>query len=266
MNRISDVFQHQKSAFITYLVCGDPDISSTLKIMHSMVNHGVDLIELGIPFTDPIADGPTIQKGIERALKNKVSLTDVLNLVSKFRTKDKVTPIILMGYMNPIENMGYKSFAKMAKSKGVDGLLIVDLPPEESKNVNDELIKNNLSQIFLASPTTEDKRLKTIINYSSGYLYYVSLKGITGSSIINYLPIKKRIIKIKKLSKNKIPITVGFGIKTPEAANKISKFSDGIIIGSSIVELIEKNKNNKALMYKKINNFLKTIKSSLVNK
>ena len=266
MNRISDVFQHQKSAFITYFVCGDPDISSTLKIMHSMVDHGVDLIELGIPFTDPIADGPTIQKGIERALKNKVSLTDVLNLVSKFRTKDKDTPIILMGYMNPIENMGYKSFAKMAKSKGVDGLLIVDLPPEESEDINNELIKNNLNQIFLASPTTVDKRLKTIINYSSGYLYYVSLKGITGSSIINYQPMKKQIMKIKKLSKNKIPITVGFGIKTPETAKKISKFSDGIIIGSSIVELIEKNMNNKKLMHKKINKFLKTIKSSLVKK
>ena len=263
MNRISDVFQHEKSAFITYLVCGDPDISSTLKIMHSMVDHGVDLIELGIPFTDPIADGPTIQKGIERALKNKVSLTDVLNLVSKFRTKDKDTPIILMGYMNPIENMGYKSFAKMAKSKGVDGLLIVDLPPEESEDINNELIKNNLNQIFLASPTTVDKRLKTIINYSSGYLYYVSLKGITGSSIINYQPMKKQIMKIKKLSKNKIPITVGFGIKTPETAKKISKFSDGIIIGSSIVELIEKNHKKKALMFKKVQKFLRNIKSSL---
>ena len=266
MNRINTVFRRQKSAFISYLVCGDPDLNTTLKIMHSMVDHGVDLIELGIPFTDPIADGPTIQKGIERALKNKVSLTDVLNLVSQFRNKDKVTPIVLMGYMNPIENMGYKKFSKMAKLKGVDGLLIVDLPPEESKTINDELIKNDLSQIFLASPTTEDKRLETIIKYSSGYLYYVSLKGITGSSIINYEPIKRRIMKIKRLSKNKIPITVGFGIKTPDAAKKISKFSDGIIIGSSIVELIEKNKNNKTLMLKNINKFLKTIKSSLVKK
>ena len=264
MNRINDVFKEQKSVFITYLVCGDPDINSTLKMMHSMVENGVDLIELGIPFTDPIADGPVIQRGIERALKNKVSLIDILNLVSKFREKNKTTPIVLMGYMNPIENMGYKKFSSQTKSKGVDGLLIVDLPPEEAGSINQELSKNKLCQIFLASPTTEDKRLKAIARYSSGYLYYVSLKGITGSSLINYQPIKKRINKIKKLSKNKIPVTVGFGIKTPEAARKISMFSDGIIIGSSIVELIDKNRKNKALMHKKINNFVKSVKSSLV--
>jgi len=263
MNRINTVFRRQKSAFISYLVCGDPDLNTTLKIMHSMVKNGVDLIEVGIPFTDPIADGPVIQKGIERALKNKVSLIDVLDLVEKFRKKDKATPIVLMGYLNPIENMGYRKFSKLAKSKGVDGVLIVDLPPEESLVINKELIRNNLSQIFLASPTTEDKRLKSIIEYSSGYLYYVSLKGITGSSLVDFQPIKKRIKMIKKLSDNKIPVSVGFGIKTAETARKISLFSDGIIIGSSIVELIEKNQHNKAVMHKKIIKFIKSIRSSL---
>ena len=263
MNRINTVFRRQKSAFISYLVCGDPDLNTTLKIMHSMVKNGVDLIEVGIPFTDPIADGPVIQKGIERALKNKVSLIDVFDLVEKFRKEDKATPIVLMGYLNPIENMGYRKFSKLAKSKGVDGVLIVDLPPEESLVINKELIRNNLSQIFLASPTTEDKRLKSIIEYSSGYLYYVSLKGITGSSLVDFQPIKKRIKMIKKLSDNKIPVSVGFGIKTAETARKISLFSDGIIIGSSIVELIEKNQHNKALMHKKIIKFIKSIRSSL---
>ena len=263
MNRINTVFRRQKSAFISYLVCGDPDLNTTLKIMHSMVKNGVDLIEVGIPFTDPIADGPVIQKGIERALKNNVSLIDVFDLVEKFRKKDKATPIVLMGYLNPIENMGYRKFSKLAKSKGVDGILIVDLPPEESLVINKELIRNNLNQIFLASPTTEDKRLKSIIEYSSGYLYYVSLKGITGSSLVDFQPIKKRIKMIKKLSDNKIPVSVGFGIKTAEAARKISLFSDGIIIGSSIVELIEKNQHNKALMHKKIIKFIKSIRSSL---
>tara|TARA_B100001769_G_C21976319_1_gene525069 strand:- start:11 stop:811 length:801 start_codon:yes stop_codon:yes gene_type:complete len=266
MNRIEYVFKYQKSAFITYLVCGDPNLNSTLKIMHSMVNNGVDLIELGIPFTDPIADGPIIQKSIERALRNNISLIDVMNLVSKFREKDQKTPIVLMGYMNPIEAMGYKKFSRIAKSKGVDGLLIVDLPPEESDLINKELIKNNLCQIFLASPTTEEKRLKNIIKLSSGYLYYVSLKGITGSSIVDYGSIKRRIKKISNLSNNQIPVTVGFGIKTKEVAKKISMFSDGIIIGSSIVELIENNRNNKNLMYKKIDKFVIDIKSSLVNK
>jgi len=263
MNRINTVFRRQKSAFISYLVCGDPDLNTTLKIMHSMVKNGVDLIEVGIPFTDPIADGPVIQKGIERALKNKVSLIDVFDLVEKFRKEDKATPIVLMGYLNPIENMGYRKFSKLAKSKGVDGILIVDLPPEESLVINKELIRNNLSQIFLASPTTEDKRLKSIIEYSSGYLYYVSLKGITGSSLVDFQPIKKRIKMIKKLSDNKIPVSVGFGIKTAETARKISLFSDGIIIGSSIVELIEKNQHNKAVMHKKIIKFIKSIRSSL---
>lgn len=263
MNRINTVFRRQKSAFISYLVCGDPDLNTTLKIMHSMVKNGVDLIEVGIPFTDPIADGPVIQKGIERALKNKVSLIDVFDLVEKFRKEDKATPIVLMGYLNPIENMGYRKFSKLAKSKGVDGILIVDLPPEESLVINKELIRNNLSQIFLASPTTEDKRLKSIIKYSSGYLYYVSLKGITGSSLVDFQPIKKRIKMIKKLSDNKIPVSVGFGIKTAETARKISLFSDGIIIGSSIVELIEKNQHNKAVMHKKIIKFIKSIRSSL---
>ena len=263
MNRINTVFRRQKSAFISYLVCGDPDLNTTLKIMHSMVKNGVDLIEVGIPFTDPIADGPVIQKGIERALKNKVSLIDVFDLVERFRKEDKATPIVLMGYLNPIENMGYRKFSKLAKSKGVDGILIVDLPPEESLVINKELIRNNLSQIFLASPTTEDKRLKSIIKYSSGYLYYVSLKGITGSSLVDFQPIKKRIKMIKKLSDNKIPVSVGFGIKTAETAHKISLFSDGIIIGSSIVELIEKNQHNKAVMHKKIIKFIKSIRSSL---
>ncbi|MED5502455.1 MAG: tryptophan synthase subunit alpha [Pseudomonadota bacterium] len=263
MNRINTVFRRQKSAFISYLVCGDPDLNTTLKIMHSMVKNGVDLIEVGIPFTDPIADGPVIQKGIERALKNKVSLIDVFDLVEKFRKKDKVTPIVLMGYLNPIENMGFRKFSRLAKSKGVDGILIVDLPPEESFVINKELIRNNLNQIFLASPTTEDKRLKSIIEYSSGYLYYVSLKGITGSSLVDFQPIKKRIKMIKKLSDNKIPVSVGFGIKTAETARKISLFSDGIIIGSSIVELIEKNQHNKAVMHKKIIKFIKSIRSSL---
>ena len=263
MSRINTVFKRQKSTFISYLVCGDPDLNTTLKIMHSMVKNGVDLIEVGVPFTDPIADGPVIQKGIERALKNKVSLIDVFDLVEKFRKEDKKTPIVLMGYLNPIENMGYRKFSKLAKSKGVDGILIVDLPPEESLVLNKELIRNNLSQIFLASPTTEDKRLKSIIKYSSGYLYYVSLKGITGSSLVDFQPIKKRIKMIKKLSDNKIPVSVGFGIKTAETARKISLFSDGIIIGSSIVELIEKNQHNKAVMHKKIIKFIKSIRSSL---
>ena len=171
-----------------------------------------------------------------------------------------------MGYMNPIEKMGYKNFTASAKKYGVDGVLIVDLPPEESAEINLTLSKNNVSQIFLASPTTEANRLQNIINSSSGYLYYVSLKGITGSSIKNFSPIKDNVKKIRKISKNKIPIVVGFGIKNQITAKRIGMFSDGIIIGSSIVELIEKNYHQKDIMCKKIKLFLVNIKKALVNK
>ena len=175
MNRIDTVFKKKSTAFITYLVCGDPDIKSTSKIMSLMVDSGVDIIELGVPFTDPIADGPIIQRGVERALKKNISIYDVLDVVESFRKKNKTTPIVLMGYMNPINKIGFKKFSSLAKSKGVDGVLIVDLPPEESTDINNIIVKNKLSQIFLASPTTELSRLKKIIKYSSGYLYYVCL-------------------------------------------------------------------------------------------
>ena len=181
--------------------------------MKTMVDSGVDVIELGIPFTDPIADGPIIQKGVERALKKNISLNNIFSLVKEFRKTNTFTPIVLMGYMNPIEKMGYKNFSASAKKYGVDGVLIVDLPPEESAEINVVLSKNNISQIFLASPTTEENRLQNIINSSSGYLYYVSLKGITGSSIKNFSLIKNNVEKIRKISKNKIPVVVGFGIK-----------------------------------------------------
>ena len=270
MNRVTKFFKlikdKKKKAFISYVVCGDPNLKSTCKILHTMVDSGVDIIELGIPFTDPIADGPVIQKGVERALKNKTSLLDVLSIVKQFRKTNNETPIVLMGYSNPIEMMGYSNFASLAKSKGVDGILIVDAPPEESLTTNKIFKKYGLCHIFLASPTTEIKRLKNIIKLSSGYLYYVSVKGITGSSITSFESIKKNVEQIRKISSNKIPIAVGFGIKNGKVAKSISMFSDAIIIGSSIVELIEKYQNNKEFMYKKIRSFVKNIASYLGDK
>ena len=263
MNRIKSLFQkkkdNNKSVFITYLVCGDPDIKTTYDLMNIMVESGVDLIELGMPFTDPIADGPIIQKSVERSLAQKTSLQDIFNVVKKFRKKNSHTPVVLMGYMNPIEKIGYKKFSSLSKNNGVDGVLIVDTPPEESNKINKVLQKKDLCQIFLASPTTEKSRLKKIINLTTGYLYYVSIKGITGSQIKNYKTIKNNINLIREISKNKIPITVGFGIKDKKTAKAISKFSDGIIIGSSVVELIEKNIHNKPIMFKNMKNYLKNI-------
>ena len=167
MTRIKDIFCKNKregiKTFIAYTVSGDPNISSSLKILNTLVESGVDIIELGIPFSDPIADGPIIQKAIERTLRNKISLIKTLNIVKAFRKNNKTTPIVLMGYMNPIEKIGYIKFSKMSKKVGVDGVLIVDLPPEESKNLNTKLRENNIDQIFLASPTTDNVRLKRIV-------------------------------------------------------------------------------------------------------
>ena len=267
MNRIQKTFRNnQKKVFIAYVVCGDPDISTTIKIMNTLVDSGVDLIELGVPFTDPIADGPVIQKSIERSLKKNTSLNDVFSVCTKFREKNKITPLVLMGYLNPIENLGYKKFSKIANQSGVDGVLVVDCPPEESSVLSDILQKNDICNIHLASPTTSKSRLESIVNASKGYLYYVSLKGITGSKISSIKSIEQSINIIKKINENDLPIVVGFGIKDKQTAKKISQISDGVIIGSSFVKIIEENLHNKQRMVDNINKYAKKIKTSIVNK
>ena len=267
MNRIEKTFRNnKKKVFIAYVVCGDPDISTTIKIMNILVNSGVDLIELGVPFTDPIADGPVIQKSIERALKKNINLNDVFNVCTKFRKKNKITPLVLMGYLNPIENIGYKKFSKTAAQSGVDGVLVVDSPPEESSVLSSVLQENNICNIHLASPTTNKSRLEAIVKASKGYLYYVSLKGITGSKISNIKSVERSIDMIKKINKNDLPVVVGFGIKDKQTAKKISQISDGVIIGSSFVKIIEENLHNKQRMVNNINKYAEKIKTSIVNK
>ena len=266
MNRIEKTFRCNKKVFIAYVVCGDPDVITTIKIMNTLVDSGVDLIELGVPFTDPIADGPVIQKSIERSLKKNTNLNDVFSVCSKFRKKNKTTPVVLMGYLNPIENLGYEKFTREAVQSGVDGVLVVDSPPEESLVLSSVLQENDICNIHLASPTTSKSRLETIIKSSKGYLYYVSLKGITGSKISNVKLIEKNINKIKKINKNDLPVVVGFGIKDKQTAKKISQISDGVIIGSSFVKIIEENLHNKQRMVNNINKYAEKIKTSIVNK
>ena len=263
MNKIKRIFENKRKIFIAYIVCGDPDIKTTLALMRVLAESGVDIIELGMPFTDPIADGPVIQKSVERALQNNTSLNDVFSTVNSFKKSHPDVPVVLMGYLNPIENLTYKKFSSLSKKNNVDGVLIVDSPPEESECLNYSLKSNGISQIFLASPTTDDERLKKIIKSTNGYLYYVSLKGITGSKLNKYTEIEKNIKKLKKLSKNSIPIAVGFGIKDKTTAKKMSKISDGIIIGSSIVDLIEKNHHNKSLLIKKVKAYVSSIRRSI---
>ena len=266
-SRIPSIFRENskknKKTFISYLVCGDPSKYDTLIAMKVMADSGVDVIELGIPFTDPIADGPVIQKSIDRALKNNVSLKDVISVVEKFRKTNKKTAVVLMGYMNPVHKMGVEKFTKSINKNDIDGVLIVDSPPEESIDLNSSLKKYNKSHIYLASPTTTDQRMRSITQMSSGYVYYVTVKGITGSKLTDISTIKKNVAKIKKYSKNNIPVAVGFGIKDSKSAKQMSKFSDGIIIGSSIVELIHKHSNNKNVMKKNLTSYLSSISRAI---
>ena len=266
-SRIPSIFRENakknKKTFISYLVCGDPSKNDTLIAMKVMADSGVDVIELGIPFTDPIADGPVIQKSIDRALKNNISLKDVISVVEKFRKTNKKTAVVLMGYMNPVHKMGVEKFTKSINKNDIDGVLIVDSPPEESIDLNSSLKKYNKSHIYLASPTTTDQRMRSITQMSSGYVYYVTVKGITGSKLTDISTIKKNVAKIKKYSKNNIPVAVGFGIKDSKSAKQMSRFSDGIIIGSSIVELIHKHSNNKNVMKKNLTSYLSSISRAI---
>ena len=266
-SRIPSIFRENakknKKTFISYLVCGDPSKNDTLIAMKVMADSGVDVIELGIPFTDPIADGPVIQKSIDRALKNNVSLKDVISVAQNFRKTNKKTAVVLMGYMNPVHKMGVEKFTKSINKNDIDGVLIVDSPPEESIDLNSSLKKYNKSHIYLASPTTTDQRMRSITQMSSGYVYYVTVKGITGSKLTDISTIKKNVAKIKKYSKNNIPVAVGFGIKDSKSAKQMSKFSDGIIIGSSIVELIHKHSNNKNVMKKNLTSYLSSISRAI---
>ena len=233
----STIDQCQRSgrkAIIPYIVAGDPWYEVTVPAMHSLVDAGADIIELGVPFSDPMAEGPTIQIGHERALANQTSLNDVFQMVSDFRKKDKKTPIVLMGYANPIEVMGYQSFAEEAVKAGVNGVLTVDMPPEEAEEINKIFQSNNLDTILLIAPTTSDVRAKKICSIASGYIYYVSLKGVTGAANIDTSNVKEKVNLIKK--NTTIPICVGFGIKDAKSASEVSSYSDGVVIGSVLVD------------------------------
>lgn len=241
MNRITGCFNELRlqgrKALIPFITAGDPNPAATLPLMHALIKGGADLIELGVPFSDPMADGPVIQRSSERALKHGTSLGDVFNIVAEFRKTDSVTPVILMGYLNPIEVMGYADFARRAEAAGVDGVLVVDLPPEEADALQVELKIRDLCQIFLLSPTTRGERIEQISAKASGFLYYVSLKGVTGSNRLNVAEVAEKIAGVRR--KTSLPVGVGFGIKDADTARAVSAFSDAVIVGSSLVERME---------------------------
>lgn len=238
MSRISQVLKQAKidgrKALVTYIVNGDPYPQATLPTLHKLVEQGVDIIELGVPFSDPMAEGPVIQKGHERALAHNISLKDTLEVVRSFRKSNDKTPVVLMGYANPIERFGYQEFATAAADAGIDGLLTVDLPPEEVDVLKEALDKVGLDNIFLLAPTTKLERAQRIANLASGFLYYVSLKGVTGAGHLDVNAVKTKLDEIGAVSE--LPLCVGFGIKDAKTAAAVSKLADGVVIGSVLVQ------------------------------
>jgi tryptophan synthase alpha chain len=241
MSRIHATFeklkQQNRSALIPFFTAGDPSLEATVPLMHAMVASGADVIELGVPFSDPMADGPTIQRASERALKKGMSLRGVLAMVAEFRLQNNTTPVVLMGYGNPIEAMGWDVFASRCADVGVDGVLTVDFPPEESHDAFEHLQRHGIDPIFLLAPTTEEARIKHVAKLARGYVYYVSLKGVTGAGNLDLAAIEEKIPQLRKHIK--LPIGVGFGIRDAATAKAIAKLCDGVVVGSRIVQEIE---------------------------
>ena len=234
--RFAELKREGRSAFITFLMAGDPDPSTSLEIIKALPKAGADIIEIGMPFTDPMADGPAIQAAGLRALKGGMTLKKTLAMVGAFRTNDATTPLVLMGYYNPIYIYGVDKFLVDAKSAGVDGLIIVDLPPEEDTELCLPALQAGLNFIRLATPTTDDKRLPAVLANTSGFVYYVSITGITGAASADTTVVGEAVARIKRHTK--LPVCVGFGIRTPEAARGIAEHADGAVVGTALVEAL----------------------------
>ena len=260
MNRLTkklkELKAENKKALVAYLVAGDPDIESTLSLMKLFIESGVDIIEIGVPFTDPIAEGPIIQKAHDRALQKNVSLSLIFNMIKDFRIEDNETPIVLMGYLNTF--ISHKDLIKNNEENSIDSILVVDIPGEV--NLADYgLESSNVNTISLISPTTKENRIKSIAQNSSGFVYYVTLRGVTGSSNLNIDEISKNIEEIKKYAS--VPTLAGFGIKSPEDAKLLAKCSDGVIIGSSIVKMIEESSDSRE--FDRIGQYITDIKQAI---
>lgn len=241
MSRIQTAFEklklHKRKALIPFITAGDPNPQLTVPLMHALVESGADLIELGVPFSDPMADGPTVQRASERALKYHVGLHHVLDMVAEFRRSDASTPVVLMGYGNPVEAMGWERFAQRCAEVGVDGVLTVDFPPEESHEAFAHLTQHGIDPIFLLAPTSSQARVERVAKQARGYVYYVSLKGVTGAGHLDLAAIEQKIPQLR--SHIDLPIGVGFGIRDAATAQAVAKLCDGVVVGSYIVQAIE---------------------------
>ncbi len=258
-NLISQAFKNNGKKLITFVTGGDPDFETSLQIIKTIINNGVDIIEIGMPFSDPMADGPTIQLSSNRAISNGIDLENIFSLAAEAKKIKDDLPIILMGYYNLILYFGIEKFVRKCKENGVDGLIIVDLQPEEDEDLINELKNNQIDLIRLITPTTNEERLKLILNNASGFLYYVSVMGITGQKSADLDDLEKSVTLIKKHTN--LPVVPGFGIKNSTDVNNICKIADGAVVGSSIIKIIEENLNNKEKMLSEIDKFSKDLKN-----
>jgi tryptophan synthase alpha chain len=265
VNRIDETFAELKAAgrqaLIPFVTAGDPQPGATVPLMHEMVAAGADLIELGVPFSDPMADGPVIQAADERALAHHVSLRDVLGMVGEFRQRDGRTPVVLMGYLNPIEVMGYEHFADAAARAGVDGVLVVDLPPEEAEEFSALMKARGIAVIFLIAPTTDAERIAAIDARASGYLYYVSLKGVTGANSLDVDSVAAKLGEIRAISD--LPVGVGFGIKDGATAQAVARVADAVVVGSALVRQIGRHADDPSSMNQSVTAILREMRAMM---
>lgn len=265
MSRIQHTFQRlnqqKRKALIPYIMAGDPSLETCLKLMHRLVAAGADILELGAPFSEPVSDGTVIQAAHLRSLQQGVTLTKVLELVSQFRQQDQKTPIVLMGYVNPIEIMGYEKFTQHAKTAGLDGVLTVDLPLEEGRDFCQQLRDAEIDPIFLIAPTTSQQRMAEIVKVASGYIYYISLKGVTGSSKLDIPEVERGLLPLRESTQ--LPIAVGFGIHDAHSAAQISTIADGVIVGSALVTRIDKYKADTEVMLREVGEFVDQLRKAV---
>ena len=256
--RLKKVFENKSKKLVTFTTGGDPDLETSFEILKTIINNNIDIVEIGMPFSDPMADGPTIQESSTRSIENGTTIQDIFELVKKIRTLNNEIPVILMGYYNSIFNMGIEEFTSKCVQVGVDGLIIVDLQPEEDADLYVKTKENNIDLIRLITPTTNKERLKTILNNASGFLYYVTVTGITGQNSANLKELETSINLIR--SESNLPIVAGFGIKSRKDVENISAFTDGVVVGSSIINIIKDNISDKKNMLKKIDLFTQDLK------
>jgi tryptophan synthase alpha chain len=265
MSRIKAQFeqlgQDGRCALIPYITAGDPYPELTVELMHTLVQAGANIIELGVPFSDPMADGPVIQAAHERSLVHHTSLRNCLEMVRNFREKDDLTPVVLMGYANPVERMGYGHFTEQAKSAGVDGMLVVDLPPQEGGEFDEMLRASDIDPIYLLSPTTTNIRIGQITSAASGFVYYVSLKGVTGAGNLDIQSVSDKLDEIR--NSTDLPVGVGFGISDPVSAAAIAEIADAVVIGSALIKIIEANQDDISSMKQKLFELMRSMRVSI---